>query len=82
LTNNAPACTVVAPRYVLVPVSTVVPAPACVTLPLPEMAPPNVALSERLKTSAPLLATSPMIEPPAPPLPSCSVPAVMVVPPP
>ena len=38
-------------------------------------------VSERLIASVPLSRTLPMIEPLVPPLPSCSVPALMVVPP-
>jgi hypothetical protein len=45
------------------------------------MTPPKVTVSERLMAKMPLSATSPMIEPAVPPLPSCSVPPLMVVPP-
>ncbi len=59
-----------------------VPDPAWVTEPEPEMVPSKVTSSERLKTRAPSLATSPVMAPVLPPLPICSVPAEMVVPPP
>ena len=59
----------------------VVPGPACTKPPVPEMALPNVNVSERLMAKVPLVTTSPAIDPLAPPLPSCSVPALMVVPP-
>jgi hypothetical protein len=66
---------------VWVPVSVVVPAPICVTRPVPEMTPAKLRALERLKTSVPLSTTSPVIEPVVPPLPSCRVPPEMVVPP-
>lgn len=55
------------------------PTPVCVTAPLPEITPPKLALSDRLKASVPLLATSPAMLPLVPPLPICSVPAPIVV---
>jgi hypothetical protein len=58
-----------------------VPLPIWLTDPAPEMTPSKVSASERLKASAALLVTLPMMEPLVPPLPSCSVPALIVVPP-
>ena len=49
--------------------------------PLPEIVPPKTTVSERLIAKVALLLTSPTIEPVVPPLPSCSVPAEMTVPP-
>ena len=58
----------------------VVPVPAWVRLPLPEMALPTVRVAELLKASALLLTTLPVpSEPVAPPLPTCSVPPEIVV---
>jgi hypothetical protein len=57
------------------------PLPAWVRVPPPETIPAKVMLSVRLKTRAPSLATSPVIEPAAAPLPICSVPALIAVPP-
>ena len=59
----------------------VVPEPICANAPLPEITPPNVNVSERLIAKTPLSTTLPAIDPLAPPLPSCNVPPVMVVPP-
>src|SRR6266508_3618091 len=59
----------------------VVPAPFCWNAPLPEVTPPNVNVSERLTAKVPLFVTLPTIDPLAPPLPSCRLPAVIVVPP-
>jgi len=59
----------------------VVPGPICANAPLPEMTPPNGNVSERLMAKMPLFVTSPTIDPLAPPLPSCKVPPLMVVPP-
>ena len=56
-------------------VSTVVPAPACVSVPVPPMALPTVMLSLRLNDSAALLVTAPVPSVPlVPPLPTCTVP--------
>jgi hypothetical protein len=71
----------VLPVYVLATVSAVVPLPTWITAPDPEMMPPKATASDRLKASVPLSLTSPTIEPELPPLPSCRVPAEMVVPP-
>ena len=49
--------------------------------PVPEMTPPKVKVSDRLMAKIPLSTTSPRIEPLAPPLPSCSAPPLMMVPP-
>ena len=57
------------------------PVPAWVSEPVPVMTPAKVMLSERLKASTPLSVTLPAIEPVVPPLPTCSVPALIVVPP-
>ena len=59
----------------------VVPVPSCAKAPDPEMTPPKVNVSERLMAKMPLLVTLPAIEPLAPPLPSCRVPPLIVVPP-
>src|SRR6266511_495048 len=59
----------------------VVPAPFCWNAPLPDVTPPNVIVSERLTAKVPLFVTLPTIDPLAPPLPSCRLPAVIVVPP-
>jgi hypothetical protein len=60
-----------------------VPVPSFWNAPPPEITPENVNVSEWLMAnSAPVLtATSPRIEPVAPPLPSISAPALIVVPP-
>ena len=63
------------------PVRIVVPVPICATPPVPEIVPAKVTVSERLKARSPLSRTSPTMLPTAPPSPSCSVPAVIVVPP-
>ena len=76
-----PALMVVPPPYVLLPVRMVVPVPFCCNAPVPEMTPRRVKTSERLTASVPLLSTSPTMPPLVPPLPSCKVPALMVVPP-
>ena len=63
------------------PVRVVVPVPACVSVPLPLMTPATVSASLRLKISVPPLTTSgpaPSV-PVVPPLPICSVPALIVV---
>ena len=57
------------------------PVPICLTAPAPEIAPLKVAVSERLKASVPLFVTPPAMLPEVPPLPSCSVPPEIVVPP-
>ena len=59
----------------------VVPLPFCWKAPVPDMAPSKVNTSERLIANVPLSTTSPAIDPLAPPLPSCRVPALIVVPP-
>ncbi|CAM5204718.1 hypothetical protein BTHI11S_06332 [Bosea thiooxidans] len=57
------------------------PAPVLVRLPEPEIVPPKLKSSSRLKISEPLLVTVPEIEPEVPPFPICKVPALIVVPP-
>jgi hypothetical protein len=59
----------------------VTPPPNWFTEPVPETTPPNVTASERLKARVPLSVTSPAMEPVVPPVPSCKVPAVIIVPP-
>jgi hypothetical protein len=59
----------------------VVPVPAFTNVPVPEIVLPNVKASERLTAKVPLFTTSPTIDPLVPPLPSCSVPLAIVVPP-
>ena len=57
--------------------------PVCVRLPLPLIMGENVTPSPWLKTRTPLFST-PLVLPmeaPLPPLPTCSVPAEIVVPP-
>ena len=49
------------------------------TRPAPEMVLPSVKASERLRISVPLLRIAPPTAPPAPPEPSCSAPAWIVV---
>jgi hypothetical protein len=64
----------------LAAVNVVVPLPAWVTEPAPEIALPTVIASLRLNASAALSVTLPEPkEPLVPPLPICNVPAVMVV---
>ena len=57
------------------------PVPIWLTTPAPAMAPLKVTVSDRLNASVPLFVTPPEMSPEVPPLPSCSVPPVMVVPP-
>ncbi|MOA40380.1 hypothetical protein D3C78_1622480 [compost metagenome] len=61
--------------------STRVPLPFCCTAPLPDTTPAKVKTSLRLNTRLLLLVILPATEPVAPPLPICSVPALMLVPP-
>ena len=63
----------------LAPARVKVPVPCLVRLPLPLIAPPRLRASERLMIKAALLTISPLTPPEMPPLPSCKVPAVMVV---
>src|SRR4029079_6272838 len=81
LTSSVPFETVEPPVYVLAVVSERVPAPVFTTAPEPLIAPPNVELSNRLNASVALLAMLPDREPVVPPLPTCSVPPLIVVPP-
>jgi hypothetical protein len=48
---------------------------------VPEIVPPNAKTLERLIARMPLSMTFPVMEPVVPPLPRCSVPAQIVVPP-
>jgi hypothetical protein len=80
-TSSVPPLTVVGPVYVSMPPSVVTTVPVCVSAPVPEMTPLSASVPVRLIASVPLFTTSPTIEPVAPPLPSCSVPPLMVVPP-
>ena len=63
------------------PVSVVVPVPICCSEPVPETTPAKVMLSERSKVRIALSETFPVIDPDVAPLPICSVPAEIVVPP-
>jgi hypothetical protein len=63
----------------LAAVSTVAPVPFCWNPPVPDITPPKVNRSERLTAKVALLTTLPRIDPLVPPLPSCKVPALMVV---
>jgi hypothetical protein len=67
--------------FVLFAINVNVPAPDCTKLPVPLTTPPKVTASLRSKANVPLSVTFPVMLPVAPPLPSCSVPALMVVPP-
>ena len=80
-TTSVPASTLVGPVYVLLAVSMVMPLPISHTPPVPEITPGNVTVSHRSKASVPLSVTLPTMTPVVPPLPSCRVPALMVVPP-
>ncbi len=80
---SVPPLIVVVPLYVFEPIRVSVPEPVCVRLPLPLMTGKNVTASAWLKRRLPLsnrLAVLP-IDAPLPPLPTCSVPAEIVVPP-
>ncbi len=57
----------------------VVPVPSCVTLPVPLIGAAKPAAFDRSMTSAALSTMGPFTMPVVPPLPSCSVPALMVV---
>ena len=77
---NVPEVTLVAPLYVFAADKVRVPAPACVSEPLPLTMPLWVSALERLYTSAPVLVMEPDTLPVVPPSPICSVPALMVAP--
>ena len=62
-------------------VKVVLPVPACCTAPVPEIAPEKVTASDLLKARPELSITLPAIDPVVPPLPSCRMPLLMVVPP-
>ena len=72
---------VVKPLKVLLPLSVAVPAASLVKVPLPLIALPTESEPVRLKTSAPLFVTLPPVPswPVAPPVPTCSVPALIKV---
>ena len=55
--------------------------PSCTKLPVPLITPAKVTESLRSKARVPLSVTLPVMLPLVPPLPSCSVPALIVVPP-
>ena len=78
---KVPALTVAEPLQSLLADSVVVPVPACVTVPAPEiLAPTTRAVSVRLNTKAELLVMTPVPNAPeVPPLPICRVPPLMVV---
>ena len=77
-----PALIPVLPLKGLAPVSVSVPAPSLMSVPEPLIAPSNVRLPARLITSTPLFTTLPLPSVPVvPPLPTCKVPALIVVPP-
>ena len=77
---RVPALIVVVPEYVLVPVSVVVPAPACTRLPLPLITLATVNALLRLNLSVALSVTAPVPSvPAAPPAPTSRVPALTVV---
>ena len=79
-TCKVPASMVVEPENVWLPVSVSVLAPSFRREPEPDTADPKDRLSLRLKTSAPLLTTAPEPNAPeVPPLPTCNVPAEIVV---
>ena len=78
---SVPALIVVPPEYVLAPVRIVVPAPAWFSVPVPLTTPAYVRELLRLKISALLSVMLPATAPVVPPLPICSVPALIVVPP-
>jgi hypothetical protein len=78
---SVPALTAVAPEYVPAPDSVSVPMPILVSDPVPLIAPLKARSSLRLNVSAALLTISPTIDPVGPPLPICSVPPLIVVPP-
>jgi hypothetical protein len=61
--------------------SVVVPVPSCVTAPVPLITPASVIASLRLIANVALFVTFPAMLPVVPPAPTCSVPAVIVVPP-
>src|SRR5258708_2090041 len=79
LSTSMPLLTVVLPEYVSVLGSISVPVPCCTSEPDPLMTPPKLTLSAWLKAIVPLSVTLPNSDPLVPPLPICSVPALMVV---
>ena len=80
LIRSVPAVTVVAPVYVFAPVRVSVPGPSCVSVPLPLTTCASVTASLRFTIRAPVLLIGPLPTlPVVPPVPSCSVPAAIVV---
>ena len=81
LIDKVPPVIVVVPEYVLVLESVVVPAPACVKLPEPEITWLIVIASERLIVKFALLTIDEelAIDPVVPPAPICRVPLLIVV---
>ena len=74
-TRRVPAVTVVPPVWLTSPLSTVVPAASCSTVPVPEIACATVRVPVRLKTRAALFVMAPAPSAPvAPPAPTRSVP--------
>ena len=63
----------------MAPDKVVAPAPDCVSAPAPLITPECVTALLRLKTSVPLLITSPAMAPDVLPSPNCKVPALRVV---
>ena len=78
---SVPILIVVPPMYVLFPVRINVPLPACTKAPAPVTTPPKVTESLRPNAKVPLFVILPTMLPVVPPLPICSVHALMVVPP-
>ena len=76
-----PAATLTLPIDEPTPVSVRVPLPAWVSAPVPLSTPAKLVGSERSNTSVALSSTLPAMLPVVPPLPTCKVPALMVVPP-
>ena len=79
LTSSVPALTVVLPLIPLTPDSVNVPAPFFVSVPVPLITPAYVTLSDRFQTKAALFTMSAVTEPDVPPLPICTVPALLVI---
>ena len=78
---SRPPYTSIAPVKALLPPRVTSLLPSLAMPPVPEMLPLKANASLRLNASVPLLTTSPRIAPVVPPLPSCRVPALIVVPP-
>ena len=80
-TCSVPAVMLVVPVYVLLAARMVVPDPACVRLPVPVIVAPTVVTALRLKVRLALSVTAAAVPrlPVVPPLPTCNVPALIVV---